>query len=229
MGRTNTWLCQTRSRESSSRLSSQIVTILSPWRRGSRIRARKIDAVLLVLFRQTGQLGGSGPIVYIGTREGEYVLLGYNVLFELRVLGRYEIEAAARSVCICTYTHLAVLVRYAKITGQSNSIELLHDIFKAVEAMNPSKDAGAYWHAVNRVFLDADRRIADIWREEKIASLESIAIAREEALSYFAKERERIMKLSRKEAIREVLQWRKLGSRVQAVKSVKYNGLLEVG
>ena len=28
-------------------------------------------------------------------------------------------QAVARSVCICTYTHLAVLVRYAKITGQS--------------------------------------------------------------------------------------------------------------
>ena len=54
---------------------------------------QEIDAVLLVLFRQTGQLGGSGPIVYIGTREGEYVLVGYNVLFELSVLGRYEIEA----------------------------------------------------------------------------------------------------------------------------------------
>ena len=103
-------------------------------------------------------------------------------------------QAAARSVCICTYTHLAVLVRYAKITGQSNSIEVLHDIFRAVEAMNPSKDAGAYWYAMNRVFLDADRSIADIWREEKIASVESIAIAREEALSYLAKERERIMK-----------------------------------
>ena len=95
--------------------------------------------------------------------------------------------------------------------------------------MNPSKDAGAYWHAMNRVFLDADRSIAAIWREEKIASVESIAIAKEEALSYLAKERERIMKLSRKEAIREVLQWRKLGNRVQAVNSVKYNGLLEVG
>ena len=49
---------------------------------------QEIDAVLPVLFWQTGQPGGSGPVVYIGTREGEYVLVGYNVLFELSVLGR---------------------------------------------------------------------------------------------------------------------------------------------
>ena len=93
MGRTNTWLCQTRSRESSSRLSSQIVTILSPWRWGSRIRARKSIPSCRYFSGKLASLAAAGPIVYIGTREGEYVLLGYNVLFELRVLGRYEIEA----------------------------------------------------------------------------------------------------------------------------------------
>ncbi len=54
-------------------------------------------------------------------------------------------QAAANSVCICTYTHPAVLVRYAEMIRQSNAIGLLHGVFKAVEAMNPSKDASAYW------------------------------------------------------------------------------------
>jgi hypothetical protein len=138
-------------------------------------------------------------------------------------------QAAARSVCICTYTHLAVLVRYAESIGQSNAIGLLHHVFKVVEAMNPSKDAGAYWQVVNRAFLDAGRSIADIWREEKIASVESVRIAQLEALDYLALERERIMKLSRREAIREVLEWCKLDNRIQTVKSVKHNGLLELG
>ena len=137
-------------------------------------------------------------------------------------------QAAARSVCICTYTHLAVLARYADKAGQSEAMELLHNVFRAVEAMNPSKDAVAYWHSVNRVFLDTDPRIVDIWREEKIASLESVQIAQEEALDYLAKERARIMGLSRREAIREVLEWRKLENRVRAVNAVKDNSLLEV-
>lgn len=95
--------------------------------------------------------------------------------------------------------------------------------------MNPSKDAQVYWQAVNRLFLDFDNRLVEIWREEKIASVESIQIAREEALTFLAGERERIMKLSREDAIREVLQWRKIDSRIRAVNSVTDNGLLEFG
>ena len=115
------------------------------------------------------------------------------------------------------------------MVGKPEAIRLLHNVFKAVEAMNPSKDAVAYWHTVNRAFLDADHSIADIWREEKVAAVESVQIAQEEALKYLAKERERIMRLSHQEAIREVLEWRKLENRARAVKSVRDNGLLEAG
>jgi hypothetical protein len=139
------------------------------------------------------------------------------------------LQAAARSVCVCTYTHLAVLVRFTKLAGDTKAISLLHSVFKSVEAMNPSKDAQIYWQAVNRAFLDFDKSLIDIWREEKIASVESIQIVREEALTFLASERERIMKLSREEAIREVLHWRKIENRVRAVNSVADNGLLEFG
>lgn len=138
-------------------------------------------------------------------------------------------QAAERSVCISTYTHLAVLVRYADLRGTPSAIDLLHEIFKAVEAMNPSKNASAYWQTVNRTFLDADSTIPSIWREEKIASTESIQVAREEALRFLAGERERIMRLSRKEAIREVLAWRRVDKRMNAVRSVTDNGLLGLG
>lgn len=42
-------------------------------------------------------------------------------------------------------------------------------------------------------------------------------------------ERERIMKLSRQQAIQEVIKWRKLDNRIRAVKSVADNGLLTIG
>ena len=138
-------------------------------------------------------------------------------------------QAGSRSVCILTYTHLAVLVRYANAIGQSNNaIGLLHSVFKAVEAINPSKDATAYWRIVNRTFLDADGDITDIWMEEKMASTESISVAREEALTFLARERECIMRLSRAEAIGEVLRWRNIANRAQVVESVRENGLLGV-
>ena len=56
----------------------------------------------------------------------------------------YE-QAGARNVCIFSYSHLAVLVQFAEIEGSNATIKLLHEIFKTVQAMNPSKDANLYW------------------------------------------------------------------------------------
>lgn len=137
-------------------------------------------------------------------------------------------QAAARSVCVFTYTHLAVLVRYAELVGEERSVALLHEIFKTVAAMNPSKSASAYWQAVNRTLLDYDARMSDIWREEKLASIEAIRLAQDESLQFLASERERIMRLSREDAIREVIRSHKIDKRIRAVRSVADNGLLEI-
>ena len=137
----------------------------------------------------------------------------------------YE-QAATMSVCIATYTHLAVLSRYAYESTQGKALELVQEVFRTVEAMIPSKNANTYWQAVNRTLLDFDDVIGDIWREEKLALNESISISREEALTFLAAERERIMRLSRTEAIREVLKWKRLDSKIQTVQSVTINGIL---
>lgn len=138
----------------------------------------------------------------------------------------YE-QASTRSVCICTYTHLAVFTRYAKSQGQHKAKELVHEMFLVVESMNPSKDAIAYWSAINRTILDFDVATRDLWLEEKQASLESIAVSKEEALQFIASERERIMKLSREEAVKEVLKSSKLKNKIEAIKKINDNGILE--
>ena len=137
-------------------------------------------------------------------------------------------QAIARSVCIYTYTHLACLVRYAAGVGAAASTSLLHDVFSSVERNLPTKHANDYWQAVNGVLLRR-RGIADLWRGEKIALLESVEVAKEEALSVLAEEGRRIMSLSRQEAIQEVLKGRRLDARVRAVESVEANGLLDIG
>lgn len=135
-------------------------------------------------------------------------------------------QAGARSVCIATYTHLAVLVRYAEITNQAKTMFVLHEIFKSVEAMNPSKDAGIYWQTVNRTLLNFDSVISELWKEEKQALVESIKISKEESLIFLASERERIMRLSKEEAINEVLKYSKIESKIKAIMAVSDNGLL---
>jgi len=138
-------------------------------------------------------------------------------------------QAGTKSVCIWTYTHLAVLVRYVEKTSQSQARNLLQEIFKSVDAMHPSKDAILYWQTLNQRMLDFDKIIRDLWLEEKLATLESIRISRNEALSFLATERERIFRLSKDEAIREVLKASKIKNKIKKIKSVSDNGLLEAG
>lgn len=138
-------------------------------------------------------------------------------------------QAAERSVCIASYTHLAVLLRYAEVAGQFKARNALHEIFKAVAAMNPTKDAVIYWQTVNRALLNFDAPLGALWDEEKRATGESILIARDEALKFLAAEREWIMRLSREEAIDEIMKWRKLDSKVRAVQAVTENNILKLG
>lgn len=137
----------------------------------------------------------------------------------------YE-QASARSVCIGTYTHLAVLVQYATAVSQSRALDLLHEIFKTVQAMNPSKSASAYWQAVNRTMLGFDKIVNEIWASEKQASLDSIYLAKQEALHFLAEERRRIMMLTREEAVKEVLKQSKIESKIRTINLVGENGIL---
>jgi len=49
--------------------------------------------------------------------------------------------------------------------------------------------------------LGFSKNVEDLWKTEKQAAIESIAIAKEEALIYLAKEREKIMRMSHEEAL----------------------------
>ena len=94
--------------------------------------------------------------------------------------------------------------------------------------MLPTRDANGYWQAVNRVLLGGGRT-SKLWRTEKIALLESIEVAKQDALKAFAEERTRIMRLSRQDAIRKVLSNRRLDTRTRAAETVSENGILDVG
>ena len=70
--------------------------------------------------------------------------------------------------------------------------------------------------------------IQNIWKKEKIATLESIKIAKVEALTYYAEERAKIIKMSRDEAISKLLNVSKIKNRVQHVEAVSNNNLMDL-
>lgn len=135
-------------------------------------------------------------------------------------------QAATYSVCIGTYSHLTVMARYALHTDRANSIALMLEIFKTVEAMTPSKSAGDYWQVVNRTMIDFDPIIREIWLEEKQASAESIHVSRDLALTYLASQRERIMRMSKDEAINHIIRAMNLENRIKIIQAISDNAIL---
>ncbi len=137
-------------------------------------------------------------------------------------------QASTRNVCVLTYSHLAMLVSFSLRAGQDKAVTLLHQIFKTIPALNPAKETTTYWLAINRTMLDFSIQIENLWKIEKQAALESIAAAKEEALIYLAEERAKIMRMTRDEALLELVRVHKLDSRIKVINSLTDNRLLEV-
>ena len=137
-------------------------------------------------------------------------------------------QAAARNVCIFSYSHLAILTRLAEIEGTNVVVCLLHEVLRTVQALNPSKNANTYWQAVNRAMLQYGEPIGGLWRTEKIATMESIGISKEIALTYYANQRESIMRLSHRDAIKQLIEMHKIDSRIETIEAVTDNLLMEI-
>ena len=137
-------------------------------------------------------------------------------------------QAAARNVCILSYSHLSVLLNVREQIGTQSSINLLGKVLQQVEGLAPSKSAVSYWTAVNQSVLQHASCIPDIWKQEKLATLDAIAIAKDEALAALAQERETIMKMSRDEAIQSLITGRKLSTREKVIRAVVDNQLLDL-
>jgi hypothetical protein len=137
-------------------------------------------------------------------------------------------QAIARNVCIFTYSHLSLLVNYTKEEGQDNAENLLLEIFKVIPALNLSKNATDYWLAVNKTILNFSAKIGELWQVEKEAAIESIEIAKEEGLRFLASEREKIMRMSHEEALKEIIKLSKIDSKTRTIKSISDNGLFGI-
>lgn len=137
----------------------------------------------------------------------------------------YE-QAAARNVCIISYSHLAVITRYADISSQEDACNILHEVLRTVEGLTPSKDASQYWLSVNRAMIEFSNEIPDLWNIEKRATLEAIDISKQHSLRYLADERQRMMSLSREEAIRQLIEIHNIANRVEVVNGVTDNDLM---
>ncbi|KAA6325548.1 Type-2 restriction enzyme HindIII [termite gut metagenome] len=137
-------------------------------------------------------------------------------------------QATTRNVCIFTYSHLSLLLAYSEANSQSKAQELLKKIFQTIPMLNPSKSATDYWLAINRTILSFSKKIEPLWDTEKAAAAESIAIAKEEALTFWAQEREKIMRMTHQEALKELIKVHKIDNRIKTIQAISDNGLFSI-
>lgn len=95
--------------------------------------------------------------------------------------------------------------------------------------MNPSKDAIAYWRAINSSLTSVNPRATELWREEKIVNMKVISLLKEEALTYLSGERTRIMRLSKNAAINEILKFNRVDSRISTISNYAVSSIFDVG
>jgi type II restriction enzyme len=76
--------------------------------------------------------------------------------------------------------------------------------------------------------LNASPSASGLWEIEKQATIESIALAKEEALTFLARERERIMRMSRDDAIRQLVTDRNIDGKERVINAVADNGILAI-
>ena len=138
-------------------------------------------------------------------------------------------QATTQNVCVFTYSHLALLLSYSEVEGQAKAQQLLRKIFETVQALNPSKNATDYWLAINTSILAFSKKIQALWEIEKGVAVESIAVAKEEALTFLAQEREKIMRMSHQEALKELIKVHKIESRIKTINAISDNGLFTLG
>jgi hypothetical protein len=128
-------------------------------------------------------------------------------------------------VCIFSFSHLIVLLQIAQYSGAEKAQRLLQNIFTSLDTMNSSKDAAVYWTGINSVLYSVS---PEVWRIEKAAAAQALILLKDEAQTFLAKERERIMRLSRAEAVKELLKAGNLESRSKVISGVTQNQLFEV-
>ena len=136
-------------------------------------------------------------------------------------------QAINRNVCILSYSHLASLVGLADNQSTTSATRGLSVILNRVSVLQPSKSASAYWIGINEGLVQALGDDRNLWTQEKVASQEGLSIAKGESIMYLRRERERLLRLSHREAINELVRISGIDSRIRKVESVPFGNLMD--
>ena len=74
-------------------------------------------------------------------------------------------QASSSDVCLMSYSHLSFLIKVAETKSAKPAQDLLLKMLRSVGALNPSKDATAYWQNLNRTMSrEGTKTSVSMWR-----------------------------------------------------------------
>lgn len=136
-------------------------------------------------------------------------------------------QSIQHEVLILTNSHIALLAKYTEKYGRDISLKLLHQTLLKLKDCTESKSASDYWKIINHSLkYSLDNNI--LWIEENRKINDTIAKGKEEGIVFYSSERERIMSLSQKEAIFELLTISNVNSKIKTVESVNDTEIFDV-
>lgn len=135
-------------------------------------------------------------------------------------------QITSSNVSILTFTHLATLVSYEN-HSPNQSAALLKELLDVPAYLNPSDSALPYWQTVNNIMV-SDSTLKDIWLEEKEATIESLNILKQEGLDYLSRERSRIMKMTRQDAIQALISSNKIGEKEELIRKFNLSKMMKI-
>lgn len=137
-------------------------------------------------------------------------------------------QAVSRNVCVLSYSHLAALLGLVQRESAKHGEAGLEVVLKAVSVLHPTKSATDYWIGINRALVGALGKHHAIWTAEKKASLEGLQVVKEEALQYLRQERDRLLSLTHKQALAELIRSAGLDSRIAQIEKLQHGNLLGI-
>lgn len=137
-------------------------------------------------------------------------------------------QAISRNVCILSYSHLCILVQITEALSSVDANKLLKLILGGISTLPISKSAETYWKFINNQIRSYSSVAKEIFISEIAAEVESVDFARDEGLSFYIKEEERIETLDYKSVVNELKRFHKFDSKKKIIGGIEDNGLFKL-
>jgi len=128
-------------------------------------------------------------------------------------------QATKYNVALLSYTHLAFLIRHA-----STSARELKKLWAQPAKIGVTKDASAYWSAMDAVMLAISGQDAKQWKAALSAAMARLPEQAAEQIRYWEGEKERVRRLSHSAAITRLIEALKIDAKIDVIRRTARRG-----